>query len=156
MVQPANFSITQKQQHKTSCTHGFPYIPAQIFQDHSVFMEGAESASLGFNAGGRWNAPCEGMHWCHGCSVEEVWEHCTSCSLIPDTLATSAPVEAENCRSVPVELFWSDLGSTIRTITFYNRRWVDGRNPPATSTHPWENKLGKVHFLSGTQFKRKI
>lgn len=94
--------------------------------------------------------PC---FWKQGCSVEDAWEHCTSCSLIPDTQATS--VEAEKYRSVFL-LFWSYLGSTIQTITFYNTQWVDGRNPPATSTHPWDNKLGNVHFLSGKQFKTKI
>lgn len=89
-----------------------------------------------------------------GCSVEDVWEHCTSCSLIPDTLATS--VQAEKYRSVLLELFWSYLGSTIQAITFYNTQWVDGRNPTATSTQPWDNKLGNVHFLSAKQFKIKI
>lgn len=53
MVQPANFSIMQKQQHKISCTDRFSYIQAQIFHDQGMFMGGAECASLSFNAGGR-------------------------------------------------------------------------------------------------------
>lgn len=58
-------------------------------------------------------------------------ECCTSCSLIADTLATSASVEAEKYRSVVFELFWSYLGSTVWIITFQNRPWEEGRNSAA-------------------------